>query len=824
MLTARRRESKAPAESAISYDPLASSDVGGSAEATLPSPTTPLVDDAARPLLSSDTAPTTVDGPTDARERTGIEPTTVLTVPADAATPGSHGLGPRLLSYSMGPAAFVVLLVLRSYGLVAHLPVGMYVGIFVGMPALSTFIEAFYRRDPSRLRLHLRVAFHTASVTTVIYLTGWGPVVIGAYAFVALENISQSGSRTWRIAAFWSLVGIGIGQLGIWQGWVPSFLDLAKAETLGGMGAFVLIFVIRMAGATSEQKEQAESSLRTSEERFRSLVQNSSDTTLLLGPGGVILYASPATRSLLGSEPDELIGLKASDLVHPDDRARVEPELSALLAAQADIEPLQFRIQHREGSWRHAEAVVTDMRDRSSVGGYVINVRDITERKEAEEMLAHQALHDPLTGLPNRLLLVDRLRNAIARGQRHDGPPPVVMFLDLDRFKLVNDSLGHGAGDELLMCVADRLRAVVRATDTLSRFGGDEFVILCEGMASQDAVMALAERAMTAIDAPFVINGEQFHIGVSIGVAFVDDDGPSPEELLGDADYAMYLAKARSGQGRVQLFDQATRAVARQRVHTETALARALERDELVVFYQPIVETASRRWVGVEALLRWQHPTRGLLAPAEFLDVAEQTGLIVPIGAWVLSEACQQVQRWNHGLPDDEHLAVSVNLSGRQLTEPDLADTIGASLRAASIDPHALRLVLEVTETLLPADEDEARRRLVELHELGIQLAIDDFGTGYSSLRYVRDLPISTIKIDRSFVSGLGQSDHDEAIVDAVTQLARTLGLRVVAEGVETETQFAFLSRVGCDYSQGYLFGRPQPPHLCQVPGMERVR
>ncbi|HVC69224.1 MAG TPA: EAL domain-containing protein [Acidimicrobiales bacterium] len=740
-----------------------------------------------------------------------------------AAKSKAHMLAPRLLSYSMGPAAFAVLLLLRHLGLVAHVPIYLYVLIFAGMPAVSTFIESFYRRDPTRFRLHLRVGFHTASVTTVIYLTGWGPVVIGAYAFVALENIAQSGSRTWRLAAFWSLLDIAVAQIGIWQGWVPSYLSLAKAETLGLMGAFVLIFVIRMAGATSEQKERAESSLRTSEERFRSLVQNSSDTTLVLGAAGVILYASPAARSLLGREPAELIGLRASELVHPEDREWMEPTLADLLSSESVIDPIQFRMQHSSGTWRYAEAVVTDMRDRSSVGGYVINVRDITERKEAEDKLAHQALHDPLTGLPNRLLLVDRLRTAIARCARHDGPPPVVMFLDLDRFKLVNDSLGHGAGDELLVCVAERLREVVRTTDTLSRFGGDEFVILCEGMASQDAVMALAQRAMMAIDAPFVINGEKFHIGVSIGVAFVDDDGPSPEELLGDADYAMYLAKARSGQGRVQLFDQATRAVARQRVHTETALARALEREELVVFYQPIVETATRRWVGVEALLRWQHPTRGLLAPAAFLDVAEQTGLIVPIGAWVLSEACRQVQHWNRNLDPDEHLAVSVNLSGRQLTEPDLAENIADALARACIDPHDVRLVLEVTETLLPADEDEARRCLIELHEMGIQLAIDDFGTGYSSLRYVRDLPISTIKIDRSFVSGLGLSGHDEAIVTAVTQLARTLGLRVVAEGVETEAQFSFLTRVGCDYSQGYLFGRPQPPELCMVPGRQQV-
>jgi diguanylate cyclase (GGDEF)-like protein/PAS domain S-box-containing protein len=803
MLTARRRDSKvAPALASASCadSPVAPQPWQGPGSSLEP----------ATPALEKDTVVAAATNPLD------------KIAPTAAPKPKTSSVGPRILSYAMGPAAFAILLVLRHLGLVAHLPVATYIAIFAGMPLLSTFIESFYKRDPTRIRLHLRVAFHTASVTTVIYLTGWGPVVIGAYAFVALENIAQSGSRTWRITTLWSLAGITVAQIGIWQGWVPSFLDLAKAETLGLMGTFVLIFVIRMAGATSEQKEDAETSLRTSEERFRSLVQNSSDTTLVLGPAGVILYASPATRSLLGREPDEIIGWRASDLVHPDDRVRVEPELVELLRTTDIIDPLQFRIGHRDGTWRYAEAVVTDMRERSAVGGYVVNVRDITERKEAEEKLAHQALHDPLTGLPNRLLLVDRLRNAIARGLRHDGPPPVVMFLDLDRFKLVNDSLGHGAGDELLVCVADRLRSVLRATDTLSRFGGDEFVILCEGMASQEAVMTLAERAMTVIDEPFVINGERFHIGVSIGVAFVDDDGPSPEELLGDADYAMYLAKARSGQGRVQLFDQATRAVARQRVHTETALARALDRDELVVFYQPIVETATRRWVGLEALLRWQHPTRGLLAPAEFLEVAEQTGLIVPIGAWVLSEACTQVQLWNRDLPDDEHLAVSVNLSGRQLTEPDLAETIAAALAAADIDPHALRLVLEVTETLLPADEDEARRRLVELHELGIQLAIDDFGTGYSSLRYVRDLPISTIKIDRSFVSGLGYSDHDEAIVDAVTQLARTLGLRVVAEGVETEAQFAFLSRVGCDYSQGYLFGKPQPPHLCRMPGIKQ--
>ena len=354
----------------------------------------------------------TLRRPADGDDQAGATRSTAATQRRRTA----HGLGPRIISYSMGPAAFVILLVLRHLGLVAHLPVVIYVAIFAGMPAVSTFLESFYRRNPNRLRLHMRVAFHTASVTTVIYLTGWGPVVIGAYAFVALENIANSGSRTWRIAAFWSLVGIAIGQLGIWQGWVPSFLDLAKAETLGLMGAFVLVFVIRMAGATSEQKEDAESSLRTSEERFRSLVQNSSDTTLLLGPAGVILYASPATRSLLGREPDELSACAPRSSSIPTTGPGSSRSWSSCCAPRRSSSPSNSASSTATAAGATPRPSSPTCASARRSGGYVINVRDITERKEAEEKLAHQALHDPLTGLPNRVLLVDRLRNAIARG------------------------------------------------------------------------------------------------------------------------------------------------------------------------------------------------------------------------------------------------------------------------------------------------------------------------------------------------------------------------------------------------------------------------
>jgi diguanylate cyclase (GGDEF)-like protein/PAS domain S-box-containing protein len=739
----------------------------------------------------------------------------------DAAAPGRGAarraggwLGPMLLGYAMGPAALVVLLFLRSADVISRQPVWTYVAVFIAIPVVSVNVDLLYRAQRNPWRTQVRIATHAAAVTVVIYLTGWGPVLGFAYTFVALQSIFDNGSRAWKTSAFWSLTGIAVGQVLVLNGWAPSMLSISEAETLGLMGAFVLVFVIRMAGATSEQKETAEAEVRASEERFRSLVQNSSDTTMVVGSGAIVTYVSPSVSLLLGREPEELIGIRATALVHPDDRDALERELITRLAQSSITEPIQFRMCCGDGTYRHLEGVVADLRDRPAVAGYVVNLRDITERKEVETLLAHQALHDPLTGLPNRLLLVDRLEQALARSRRQQTSAPAVMFLDLDRFKLVNDSLGHGAGDRLLVKVAERLLTCLRGTDTVSRFGGDEFVMVCENVADVSAALALAEQIKRALDEPFVLGDETVHVGVSIGVAFVDEECASVDELLSEADFAMYLAKSRSETGRVQLFDRTTRTHARQRVHTETDLGHALERDELRVFYQPIIDVEMRRRIGVEALVRWQHPTRGLLAPSAFLDVAEQTGLIVPIGAWVLAESCRQVARWNEALGPADRLSLSVNLSGRQLAEKDLAETVARTLQDAAVDPHSLQLYLEVTETLLPTDHEGARRALFELRQLGIDLAIDDFGTGYSSLRYVRELPISIVKIDQSFVAGLGRSRQDEAIVRAVAELGHTLGLRVVAEGVETELQFSKLRCYPCDYAQGYLFGRPQPAEL----------
>ena len=434
------------------------------------------------------------------------------------------------------------------------------------------------------------------------------------------------------------------------------------------------------------------------------------------------------------------------------------------------------------------------------------------ERKEqAEELLAHRALHDPLTGLPNRQLLVDRLTHAIAMAHRRGGMPPVVMFLDLDRFKLVNDTFGHRAGDDLLIQVSDRLRSVLRTTDTLSRFGGDEFVLLCEDFSVGESLTMVTGRIHGVFDEPFEVGEERLPISVSIGVASLDDAVTTTEALLSDADAAMYFAKAHGAAGKVQMFDQATRGTARNRVRTETALAQALERDELRLYYQPVIEIATNRIVGVEALLRWQHPERGLLAPGEFLDLAERTGAIIPIGEWVLTEACSTVAAWNRNRATDEQLSLSVNLSPRQLAEANLVETIATLLTANNIDPKELRLSFELTETFVAVNEERERSRLLQLHDLGITLAVDDFGTGYSSLAYVKDLPVSIVKIDRTFIDGLEHNARHQAIVRGVIALAHSIDLRVVAEGVEIEEQYRVLAEMGCDYAQGYLLGRPRP-------------
>ena len=430
------------------------------------------------------------------------------------------------------------------------------------------------------------------------------------------------------------------------------------------------------------------------------------------------------------------------------------------------------------------------------------------ERKAFEERLAHQSMHDPLTGLPNRLLFIDRLGQAIARCRRTKSSVGVA-FLDLDRFKNVNDSLGHDAGDELLVAVARTLEGVIRPGDTVARFGGDEFTILCEDLPfdeARDQAVEIAERLLAHVIRPMVVRGTEMFVGASVGIALAASGDERPEELLRDADAAMYHAK-ELGRGRVEVFDDTMRTRALAAHATENAMHRALERGEFRLFFQPIVGLSDARCVGAEALLRWQHPERGLIGPAEFIPLAEETGMIVEIGQWVIEEAARNAARWQ--LEHSEPFQVAINLSARQLVHPELADRVAEIIARTGVEPS--RLCFEITESVLMDDAETVIDVIARVRALGVQLAIDDFGTGYSSLGYLKRFPVDAVKIDRSFVSGLGTDPGDAAIVSAVIGLAHALGLRVTAEGVETEEQLMALIDLDCDEAQGYFFSPPQP-------------
>jgi diguanylate cyclase (GGDEF)-like protein len=432
------------------------------------------------------------------------------------------------------------------------------------------------------------------------------------------------------------------------------------------------------------------------------------------------------------------------------------------------------------------------------------SIRYAIERKRAEVALAHQALHDPLTELPNRVLFLDRLEQALARAQR-SSVNVAVLFLDLDRFKVVNDSLGHEAGDRLLVDVANRLRGVVRPGDTVARFGGDEFTILCDVRGERDAVL-IAERVAAAVEAPFTLDDNEAFLTTSLGIALTTGRVDArAEALIRDADAAMYRAKER-GKSRYELFDSAMRASAVDRLEIENALHRALDRGEFRVFYQPVVDLRTGEPVGVESLVRWQHPERGLVGPDEFIALTEETGLIVPLGAWVLREACRQWKVWEEsGTPAPR---IAVNLSTRQLGQPDLVEVVADVLEETGMDPA--QLSLEITESTVLEDTESALGTLEALKRQGVRISLDDFGTGYSSLALLKRLPVDELKVDRSFVMGLGRDPKDSPIVSTVVGLADALGLAAIAEGVETAAQAEELRRIGCRFAQGFYFARPQ--------------
>jgi diguanylate cyclase (GGDEF)-like protein/PAS domain S-box-containing protein len=431
---------------------------------------------------------------------------------------------------------------------------------------------------------------------------------------------------------------------------------------------------------------------------------------------------------------------------------------------------------------------------------------DAFERQITDDDIRHRALHDPLTGLPNRVLFIDRLEQAIARLRRHRAPT-AILVLDLDRFQLINDSLGHQVGDELLAAVAPRLRQAVRSSDTVARFGGDEFAILLEEISGERDAIEMAQRIAGVFTRPFVLDGNEHFVTVSVGIALAEG-GELAEDLIRDADAAMYRAKER-GRARYEVFDQGMRGRAISRLRVENDLRRALERDELTLDYQPLVSCRDFSIVGVEALVRWEHPTRGRIPPLDFIPVAEENGLIEPIGRWVLENACRQAARWYRQRPDAAPISMAVNLSAVQIANPVLAETVTTALRATGLD--AALLTLEITESVMLADAEGLTDALSALKAIGVRLVLDDFGTGYSSLAYLTRMPLDALKVDHSFVDGLGTEPRDTAITEAIVAMAHALSLDVVGEGVETAQQLTELSRLGCDYAQGFHFARPIP-------------
>jgi diguanylate cyclase len=421
----------------------------------------------------------------------------------------------------------------------------------------------------------------------------------------------------------------------------------------------------------------------------------------------------------------------------------------------------------------------------------------------------NQLLRDPLTGLPSRLLYLNNLKLALERLGRGPQRSVAVLFLDLDRFKVINDSLGHGAGDQLLEAVAERIGHSLRRHETLARFGGDEFVILCEDIFDDEDAVAVAERVLKAFSLPFHLAHGETMAAASIGISVTSDTNQDPDDLIRDADAAMYRAKGAGG-ARVVLFDEVTRERALARLHNERAIRKAIEREEFRVFFQPEISFDGEHIMGMEALVRWQHPERGLLGPGEFISLAEETGLIVPLGTWVLRDACRRAVVWQRSRPADQPLTLRVNVSARQLAQDSLRATVAEVIAETGIEPGLL--CLEVTESVLIEDPEESIRMLTELKQLGVKIAIDDFGTGYSSLEYLRRLPVDCVKVDRSFVRGVPESEEDVAIVNAVIELGHALKLSVTAEGVETTDQFENLRAAGCDTAQGFLFFRPEPP------------
>ena len=641
-------------------------------------------------------------------------------------------------------------------------------------------------------------------------------------ASVAAAGIPPSAGssrlKTWFLNLFWRTIAlVGAGLVSFLLAYLvvllghANFVAACALIALGFVAYFA--FDLNPALSTTQAKllEKRDRAATGDNERFRSAFDHAAIGMALVSSEGRWLQVNRSLCDILGYAEHDLLSTDFLGITHPEDLPAALANISQVLKGKTATSQMEKRYIHKNGHEVWVHWCVSLARDAYTQSVHLIfQIQDITDRKLAEQRLHHDAFHDALTGLPNRALFMDHLKLAIARSQRHHQRLFAVLYLDLDRFKIVNDSLVHTTGDQLLVGIADRLKQNLRPGDTVARLGGDEFTVLVEDIADEAEAIQIAERIQKELSIPFALNGREVFTTISMGIAPSSTGYANAEDILRDADTAMYRAKA-SGKARYEIFDTAMHARALNLLQMETDMRRAVEREEFFLHYQPIVSLENFALRGFEALVRWQHPERGYISPMDFIPVAEETGLIIPLGEWVLREACRQMQRWQKLFPSDTPLFISVNLSSKQFGQSDLIEKAATIFHETGINPRTIKL--EITESVVMENIETATEMLKQLRALGVQLSIDDFGTGYSSLSYLHRFPIDTLKIDRSFVTRMSGQNENTEIVRTIVVLAQNLGMDVVAEGVETNDQLRLLRELGCENGQGYFFSKPVNKH-----------
>ncbi len=650
--------------------------------------------------------------------------------------------------------------------------------------------------------------------------TGW----VAGFVLVAFAAWREHEPRVWAevprdrrlVLALPVLPGLG-GVLIVVADWMSAGQDTANGMVLGIMATFILLALVLLVIVIYENHvltrdlerrvDARTAELHKTERYYRALVQHSSDLIMVLDPDLRVRYVSDACETVFGFHRDELVG-HGLEVFGDQARSTLTAAFERLGSSHGRPAPVAWSLLDSGGRPRRAESMITNLLADSDVGGFVLNTRDDTDRVALEEQLSDQAFHDPLTGLPNRALLGDRAAQAFTRAQRRAGAV-AVMAVNVDAFKLINDAVGHGAGDLLLCEIAERLLASVRPEDTVARLGGDEFVVLMDPAPEPEEAVALAERLLQVLRHDFHIEGAAHHVTASIGIAIGALPHTNFDQLLSDADVALYCVK-RAGRDSVQLFEANMNVNARERFRLQTDLRKAIDGEGLKLHYQAECDVASGRLDGFEALVRWEHPEHGMMAPDRFIPLAEETGLIVPLGRWVLREALGQAVRWAGEYPAGAGLTISVNVSAVQLRAPSILADVGDALRDSGIDPA--RVVLEVTESSIIDSSAETIETLRSLKALGLRLAIDDFGTGYTSIGSLQTMPFDILKVDKSFIDAINDGAHGGELLEAVVNIGRVLSLVTIAEGIEEAGQLETARRLGCDLAQGYLFSRPLEP------------